>query len=121
MSEGLLDIASDREETQNQTPENESLEQEQTEGQAQDANESTQDESCQSEECQTALINFIKENFGEDLSHYKDDLEAIKGLINARKLLGKKQRDAELLATLRSKYGDEFIDALLSGQLPTGP
>jgi len=76
------------------------------------------DEGCQSEECQTALINFIKQEFGEDLSHYKNDVEAIKGLLNAKKLVGKRESDARVMQILRAQYGDDFIEQLLAGNPP---
>lgn len=61
----------------------------------------------------TALINFLKEHFGEDLSHYGNDYEALKALINARKLVGKREEDAILAKRLRERFGDDYIEKLL--------
>lgn len=67
-----------------------------------------------------ALIQFIKENFGEDLSSYGNDYEAIKSLIHARKLIGKREEDAAIARRLRERFGDDYLERLLSGE-PSKP
>ncbi len=70
--------------------------------------------------CQHGLRDFIKEQFGEDLSHYADDYELIKALVNAKKMVGQRSDEASALRKLRERYGSEFVDQLLNGtvQLP---
>lgn len=74
------------------------------------------------EECghSTQLIDFIRQEFGEDLSQYKDDYELLRGLLNAKKAVGRKDDDARVAKMLRDMYGDEFVNALISGQIPIG-
>jgi len=118
----LIDYAREEDETEEAaqpeeaTQNDEEIEEEEGGEEEETGEDGDQEESCQSEECQTALINFIKENFGEDLSHYKNDLEAIKGLLNARKAIGKRDLDAKVLSMIRQRYGDEFLEMLVSGQ-----
>ena len=105
------------ENTQSQEPQEGQIQENTVEESGQETTQS-QDENCESPECQRALIEFIKNEFGEDLSHYKNDLEAIRGLINARKMVGKRDADARVAQLLRQKYGDEFIEQLIAGQIP---
>lgn len=117
--ENLIDLL--EEETAQEQEEQPVLEQESSEEQEaaeQQPVEKADDSGCEEPECQNQLIRFIKEQFGEDLSHYKNDLEAIKGLINARKAVGKRDQDAKILSAIRARYGDQFVEQLLTGQLP---
>jgi len=82
--------------------------------------ESTNDDQPEGDSCgcqdNRQIIEYIKEQFGEDLSHYKDDKELLQGLVNARRLVGQRQEEAKAFQQLRQVLGDEAIQQLLSGQ-----
>ena len=109
---------------EDKTPETPNEEQTTEEPTDEDVTESGGDEEAESAEEEggeqegTALINFLKEHFGEDLSHYGNDYEALKALINARKLVGKREEDAILAKRLRERFGDDYIEKLLSEEGP---
>ncbi len=98
--------------------ENDELEEQETGEEDEEAVESQgkeAEEDCK--DCNNEFIQFVKEQFGEDLSNYENDVEAIKGLINARRAVGRKDSDAKLARAIRERYGSNFLEKLLDGRV----
>jgi len=70
--------------------------------------EETDDEGTEDEtQAQTEFMGMLKEHYGEDLSSkYKDDSEAIRGLLEARRALGRKLENEEYGRLYRDNESD---------------
>lgn len=111
----LTGIGQDDEETDDESEEESGEEYEDDdEPEESDGEDEAEEEACDT--CENPVMEFIKEQFGEDLSQYKNDYELLKGLVNARKLVGQRSAEAQMLNALRARYGDEFLNDLLEGR-----
>lgn len=59
------------------------------------------------------LIAALEKEFGVSLSQYSDDREALRGLVEAKRLVGRRDEASAILKEVRRKFGDGFIDSLL--------
>jgi hypothetical protein len=63
------------------------------------------------------LIEWAKENFGEDVEHYADDAEMLRGLFEARRLVGQRNEDA-ILGKRYREHQEEFEQYLKTRKEP---
>ncbi|HRV17855.1 MAG TPA: hypothetical protein P5317_07575 [Myxococcota bacterium] len=86
-------------------------------GQEPTGTEPTTGEPCQT--CSKELMQYVKEEFGVDFSDkYSDDSALLKGLIEAQKMIGKRDEASQLVGALVQRYGQEGLMQLLQGAPP---
>jgi hypothetical protein len=69
-----------------------------------------------------ALYDWVKQEFGDDMARYMEkygnDREAMQGLLNAAKLVGARDMDAQIGKALRGRLGDDEITKIIRGEKP---